>query len=69
MHKVQNGTPAGNAWSTSTESAPNDASNSAAAVEGESCEDLGIDNEADASGHTLLSRPQGPQGRRSLFRR
>jgi hypothetical protein len=33
------------------------------------CGEFGMDDGADLGGHTLLSRPPTPQGRRSLFRR
>jgi len=35
----------------------------------EPCGEFGINDGADLGGHTLLSRPAVPQGRRSLFRR
>jgi hypothetical protein len=69
MSEIQNSLTANNAEPTSAKSTPNDAYGLAAAADSERREELGMDNEADLGGHTLLSRPQAPQGRRSLFRR
>ncbi len=38
-------------------------------VDGEPFDNVGMNKDGDLGGHTLLSRPVSPQGRRSLFRR
>ena len=69
MSKAQNSLPASNAEPTSPESAPDHPYGLVARADGDPCGEFGMDNDADLGGHTLLSRPPAPQGRRSLFRR
>jgi hypothetical protein len=69
MSNAQNGLPASDAVPASAESAPDDASGLGAGADGEAGGEFGMDDGADLGGHTLLSRPAAPQGRRSLFRR
>lgn len=68
MSEVQNSLPSSDE-SASPESTPDHASGLVAGADGENCGKFRMDNGADLGGHTLLSRPPAPQGRRSLFRR
>lgn len=49
--------------------ASDDAAVLATRVDGQPSDHVGMDKDVDLGGHTLLSRPVAPQGRRSLFRR
>jgi hypothetical protein len=69
MSGAQNSLPASDAESVSAESAPDRAYELAAGPGREPFCGPKVDNGSDVSGHTLLSRPALPQGRRSLFRR
>ncbi len=69
MSQAQNGLSASNAKPASPESVPDHAYGLVARADGEPCGGFGKDDDADLGGHTLLSRPPAPQGRRSLFRR
>jgi hypothetical protein len=69
MSSTQNSLSASEAEPVSLESAADQISGLVAGTDTESCGDFWTDNGPDVGGHTLLSRPSGPQGRRSLFRR
>ncbi len=69
MSEAPNSLPASEAESAFPESATEDASGLVAGADGEDCDEFGMDNGTNLGGHTLLSRPALPQGRRSLFRR
>lgn len=69
MNKVQNGLPINDTAFSSVEFAPKTAYGRETVADCESRENADMDNETEMSGHTLLSRRQAPQGRRSLFRR
>lgn len=60
MNKVPNSLQASDAESDLAESVPE--------ATGSDCVD-GTDERTELGGHTLLSRPESPRGRRSLFRR
>jgi hypothetical protein len=69
MSKVQNGMPVSDISYNSMESVPKAAQKGQAGADRELREEPDMDNETEMGGHTLLSRRQAPQGRRSLFRR
>ncbi len=69
MNQSQNGRPASNAEPTSPESAPDHVYGLVTRAGDEPSGEFGMDNDAGSGGHTLLSRPPLPQGRKSLFRR
>ena len=69
MSEAQNSIPASDAESVSAESAPDRAYVLAAGDGGEPSGGFRTESGSDIGGHTLLSRPAVPQGRRSLFRR
>ena len=69
MSEAQNSLPASDAESVSAESAPDRTYGPAAEAGGEPSGGFRMESGSDVGGHTLLSRPAVPQGRRSLFRR
>lgn len=69
MSKLQNGLGANSSETRSADFQSNDPFEALAKANGTPCEEFESDDDSDLSGHTLLSRPQAPQGRRSLFRR
>lgn len=69
MSKVGNGLTASHAEDQPVGFVSNNAYWREPRVDGEPCEELEMANDAGLSGHTLLSRPQVSQFRRSMFRR
>ena len=69
MSKTQDGLPASGAGPASPDPVPAHPSGPAGMAHGEAWGEPGMDDGAGSGGHTLLSRPPAPQGRRSLFRR
>ncbi len=69
MSKAQHGLTASEAEPTAREPVPDHLSRPVAVARGEAYGELGTDNGSGLGGHTLLSHPPAPQGRRSLFRR
>ena len=69
MSEAQNSLPASETESVSAGSAPDRAYGLAAEAGGEPSGGFRTESGSDLGGHTSLSRPAVPQGRRSLFRR
>jgi hypothetical protein len=69
MSTSVNGLTVRDARSASPDSLLDHASSLPALTKGEPTGELGMDDGTNVSGHSLLSRPSLPQGRRSLFRR
>jgi hypothetical protein len=69
MSKAQDSLPTSNAKPASPDPVPGHSSAPVAMAHGEAWGEPGMDDGAGSGGHTLLSRPSLPQGRRSLFRR
>jgi hypothetical protein len=66
MSETQNSPPSSDAGPASADRACDGSSVPAGSADGEA---FGMDEGSDLGGHTLLSRPPAPRGRRSLFRR
>ena len=69
MSETQNSLPSSHSEAGSRDCTMNDTSELVEGVGGKPCSEFGIDEGGELGGHTLLSRPSAPQGRRSLFRR
>jgi hypothetical protein len=69
MNDTQNSLRSGDAEPGPPESEPDHASVLMGMANGENRTEYRMEDRADLGGHTLLSRPSTPQGRRSLFRR
>jgi hypothetical protein len=69
MTDAPNGLPSGHAEPWFPESQLNVATGQMGMAAGENRNELRMEDGVDLGGHTLLSRPSAPQGRRSLFRR
>ncbi len=69
MSKDQDSLPARSAEPASPDLVSDHPSGPVAMAHGEAWGEHGMDDGAGLGGHTLLSRPSPPQGRRSLFRR
>ncbi len=69
VREAQNSLQAIGAEPASRESIDDRPSDLMMVADGDHRGEFGMDNGAAPSGHTWLSRPPAPQGRRSLFRR
>ncbi len=69
MSEAENSLPDSHAEAGSLQPTPVETSGLETGQDGGPCGESELGNGADLGGHTLLSRPHGPQGRRSLFRR
>jgi len=69
MSKAQDSLPARGAEPASPDPVSDHPSGLVAMAHGGAWREHGTDNGAGSGGHTLLSRPSPPQGRKSLFRR
>ena len=69
MSEAQEDPPANQTGPGSHMLGPDPTSAPASGAHGEPSLEYGTDNSGDLGGHTSLSRPAAPQGRRSLFRR
>lgn len=69
MSKAQDSLPASDAGPASPDPVPDRLSGPVAMAHGEAWGEPGMDDGAGSGGHTLLSRPSPPEGRRNLFRR
>lgn len=69
MSTAQISLPASHAVPASPDPVPDYNSDAVAIAHGKAWNEPETDDGAGSGGHTLLSRPPAPQGRRSLFRR
>lgn len=69
MNTPRDSLPASDAERVPSSSMPEHSFGPVASADRAVCAEFGRGDGAELGGHTLLSRPPAPQGRRSLFRR